>query len=250
MSDIRFTCTQLINSGKRGVLNPNKDGYYDLVVGGLNIFNSAGMKYTAKREVLGLFEASSSFMRKVKRGAARGEVGHPKFLPGMSKDQYIDRILTIDEKNVCAHFSEFYLDFDSFKNEDGTPIIAIRALTSPSGPQGDFLAKQLANPKENVCFSIRSFTDDYFERGVLCRDIKNIVTFDYVNEPGIHIAEKYKNPALEDLEQVRLNKVDFDKSFQRQVVGLGQESVALTKAELFASFGWKSKKQLPAYDKW
>lgn len=252
MENIRFTCTRLANSGKKGIVRPNADGYYDMVIGGLNMFNSAGMKYTAVKEVLDLFQnKSSSFRRKIERGALRGEVGHPKFLPGMSKDQFIDRILTIDEKNVCCHFSEVYLDFDSFKNPDGTPIIAIKGLVRPSGEKGEFLRQQLENPKENVCFSIRSFTDDYYDKGVLCRDIKEIVTFDYVNEPGIHIAEKYKNPGLEDVSNIVLSRKDFDNSLQRQIVGLGKESATNSFKTLYKSFGWSdSKKGLPAYSKW
>ena len=252
MDKIRFTCTRLANTGKKGIITPNADGYYDLVIGGLNMYNSAGMKYTAVKDVLDLFQnKSSSFRRKIERGALRGEVGHPKFLPGMSKDQFIDRIMTIDEKNVCCHFSEIYLDFDSFKNEDGSPIITIKGLVKPSGAQGAFLKEQLENPKENVCFSIRSFTDDYYEKGVLCRDIKNIITFDYVNEPGIHIAEKFKNPALEDLAHITLSKSDFDKSLQRQVVGIGKESASMNMQELFTSFGWTEKsKSLPSHRNW
>ena len=252
MDKIRFTCTRLANTGKKGIITPNTDGYYDLVIGGLNMYNSAGMKYTAVKDVLDLFQnKSSSFRRKIERGALRGEVGHPKFLPGMTKDQFIDRIMMIDEKNVCCHFSEIYLDFDSFKNDDGSPIITIKGLVKPSGAQGAFLKEQLENPKENVCFSIRSFTDDYYEKGVLCRDIKNIITFDYVNEPGIHIAEKFKNPALEDLTHITLTKQDFDKSLQRQVVGIGKESAMMNMDELFTSFGWSEKKQgLPAHSNW
>ena len=62
----------------------------------------------------------------------------------------------------------------------------------------------------------------------------DIITFDYVNEPGIHIAEKFKNPALEDLQLVTLSKSDFDKSLQRQVVGVGKESAMMNMNELFA----------------
>lgn len=250
MSTIRFTCSQLINSGKKGILKPVSDGYYDVVIGGLNIYNSAGMKYTAVKEVIDLFESSSSFQRKVKRGALRGEVGHPKMLPGMTEEQYIDRILSIDEKNVCVHFSEIYLDFENFKNEDGSSIVAIRAIAGPSGPKGDFLDRQFKNPRENVCFSIRSFTEDYYKGGVVHRDIKNIITFDYVNEPGIHIAEKFKHPSLEDLKTVKLQKKNFDNYFKRETLKLGNESQLLTKAELYKSFGWVEKKEKPLHANW
>jgi hypothetical protein len=109
----------------------------------------------------------------------------------------------------------------------------------------------LENPKENVCFSIRSFTDDYYEKGVLCRDIKNIITFRLCERTWYPYCEKFKNPALEDLQLVTLSKSDFDKSLQRQVVGVGKESAMMNMTELFASFGWSEKKKgLPAHSNW
>ena len=72
-----------------------------------------------------------------------------------------------------------------------------------------------------------------------------------MNEPGIHIAEKFKNPALEDLQLVTLSKSDFDKSLQRQVVGIGKESASMNMQELFTSFGWTEKsKSLPSHRNW
>lgn len=247
MNNVRFTCTSLVN-GKKGIITPDEHGYYDMVIGGMNILNSAGQYYTyegAKQ----LFEDSSAFMRRVKRGALRGEVGHPKPLPGQSYDEYATRIITIDERNVCVHFAEVYLNFKDFKNDDGTPIVAIMGKLAPSGPMGGMLKTALENPKENVCFSIRSFTEDYWNKGVKCRDLRTIVTFDYVNEPGIHIAEKFKNPGLEVLSERVFTKSQMERAIDRQTVSMGMESAVLTKQELFASFGWKQSDK-PAYMKW
>lgn len=238
MNNIRFTCSSLAGTQKKGILPKGEDGYYDMVIGGLNLYNSAGeyYEYSGAKE---LFQSSSSFMRRVKRGALRGEVGHPRREAGQSIDSYMSRILDIDEKNVCVHFSEIYLDFENFKNPDGSKIVAIMAKLTPSGPKADFLNKSIQNPKENVCFSIRSFTENSRAMGRVNKVLKTIVTFDYVNEPGISIAEKYKAPALESISDVLITQEQIEKAVkQRDTLQLGQESAVMTREELFKSFGW------------
>ena len=249
MNNIHFTCSSLAGTQKKGILNKDDNGYYDMVIGGLDILNSAGeyYEYQGAKE---LFQQSSSFMRRVKRGALRGEVGHPRREMGQSIESYMNRILDIDEKNVCVHFSDIYLDFENFKNPNGTKIIAIRAKLRPSGAKGDFLQQQLDNSKENVCFSIRSFTENTYRGGRTNKVIKTIVTFDYVNEPGIHIAEKYKSPSLESLTDVVVSQPQMEKALdQRKVLQLGQESAVLTRKELFDAFGWVDTRE-PRFMKW
>ena len=91
MQTVRFTCTSLTGTGKEGVIRPDENGYYDMVIGGLNMLNSAGeyYEYEGAKE---LFNQSSSFMRRVKRGALRGEVGHPRREPGQSIDSFMNRV--------------------------------------------------------------------------------------------------------------------------------------------------------------
>lgn len=238
MKNIHFTCSSLAGTGKKGIVAKDANGYYDMVIGGLNILNSAG-EYYEFDGAKALFEQSSSFMRRIKRGALRGEVGHPRRELGQSMDSYINRIMDIDEKNVCVHFADIYLDFDNFKNPDGSKIVAIRSKLAPSGAKAEFLQKAIENPKENVCFSIRSFTENSFSKGRVNKVIKTIVTFDYVNEPGIHIAEKYRSPSLESVADVAVSKSQVDKAFDsRKVLGLGQESAIMNKQELYKAFGW------------
>lgn len=239
MSQIRFTCQSLVGTGKKGIIPRDEFGYYDMNIGALNILNSAGeyYDYNGAKE---LFEGSSSFMRKIKRGALRGECGHPRREAGMTESAFMARILDTYEPNVCVHYSEVYLDFDNFKNPDGTPIVAIRAKLKPSGPKAQFLQEAIDNPKENVCFSIRSFTENTYHRGRLNKVLKTIITFDYVNEPGIHIAEKYKSPTLENYADMAVTPEVINKAYdQRQVLHLSQESSAISKDELFKLFGWK-----------
>ena len=76
--------------------------------------------------------------------------------------------------------------------------------------------------------------------GKIHRDIVEIITFDCVNEPGIHIAEKYKAPSLESFDDLSVSRPQMEKALDaRQVLNLSQESTTLTRKELFESFGWQ-----------
>ncbi|BAW19297.1 putative virion structural protein [Ralstonia phage RP31] len=242
-NNVTFTCTRLNGTNKVGDLKKNERGYYVMVIGALNMFNSAGMYYRADAAKQ-FFEESSSFMRRVKRGALRGEYGHPRRDPAMSMQAFYARLLQIHEDKVCVHFASVWLDFENYKDDQGRPIVAILAEVAPNGPLGYVLEKQLQNPAENVCFSIRSFTDDRMERGVINRYIKTIVTFDYVNEPGMAVAEKFNSPALEGLEDVTFTRgqVEAGSTQLIEASGVGNESVQLNVHELMNAFGW----ELPA----
>lgn len=255
MNTIRFACTSLVGTNKAGIVTPDKDGYFTQVLGGLNILNSAGMHYDATSEVVDLFTNKSAvFQRRIARGVLKAEVGHPKPTPNMSEDAYFERLLTIEDKNVCAHISEVWLDDKSFKGKDGTPIIAIMGKVTGSGPHGAMMDKALNNPKENVCFSIRSFTEDKYMAGRTHRAIRNVVTFDYVVEPGIAIAEKFQNPSLESLQERVFTQSQVEKAItnhQRVAALAGLESNSFTMNDIFQSFGWvEGKKATGAFKKW
>jgi hypothetical protein len=238
--------------GKQGILKPDGQGYYEQIIGGLNIDNSADMRYTTERSVVELFNNSSTLRRKMDRGVLRGEIGHPKFMPGMSKADFINRLFQIYEENTCVQYKDIWLDNTVAKNPDGSAIWVIFAKFTPSGSKGAFLEKQLKNGNENVCFSIRSFTDDYKVAGKTHRDIVEIVTFDYVNEPGIHIAEKYKSPALEAIgrgTEVLVTQNDFEEAFASAVrMGVATESsIIQSRDQIFKQFGWKKQVKTPGY---
>jgi Peptidase S80 family len=250
MSGVLFTCTSLKGTNKEGVIKPDASGYRTMVVGGLNVFNSAGQYYEYEG-AKALFENSSQFMRRVSRGSLKGEMGHPRQERNQSNDDFINRILEIRESNVCVHFKEIFLDFNNIKDEQGKPIIAIMAKLIPSGPLGDCLEKSLQNPSENVCFSIRSFTMDKMNRGIVTRTIKNIVTFDNVTEPGISIANKYKAPGLESNVDKIITKSQFERAFKDIKPGMGIESSKMNPDELFESFGWiRPESTKPSFANW
>ena len=258
MNQIRFACTSLVGTNKVGLLKKDENGYYEMVVGALNMYNSAGMYYVYE-QAKELFESSSQLMRRVKRGALRGEYGHPKRLPGQTMDDFAHRVLSIHEENTCCHHMELWLDFDKLKDENGRPVIAIMSKVYPSGPFGAVLERSLGNPKENVCFSIRSFTDDFMDRGIVKRILRTVVTFDYVNEPGMSIAEKFKSPSLEAFDEgIIFNRGNIERSVQlNQSHGMAQESVTLSVQELFRTMGWSTTQETmsafanaPAWKNW
>lgn len=245
LDTVRFTCTALSGTNKVGNLKVDDRGYYLVVLGALDVYNSAGQFYTAKG-AKDLFEKSSLLVRRAQKGVLRSEYGHPKPTPGMSDDDFAYRCLQIYETQQCCHIREVYLDFENVVDPaTGKPIIAIMGWISPSGPYGPALEKQLKNPDENVCFSIRAFTDDYREHGVTKRVLKNIVTWDYVNEPGIAVANKYMSPTLEEYversftRETLLNVSDMN----RGKIGMAHESTSLSLEDLFTSMGWQTQRK-------
>ena len=213
-----LSCTALVGTNKAGTLKPDADGYYQVVLGALDVYNNTGAFYpeaTARQ----LFQASSSLMRRIASGNLRGEYGHPTPEPGMSMDAFVARVRRIDEDRICMHIRKVWIDY-SFKNLKGQPIIAILGEIRPSGPRGPALKDQLENRFEDVCFSIRSLTHDFNSGGRLTKNFKMIVTWDYVNEPGLAIAHKWNAPGLES--HVDVDTKDLTVSLTEQIILPGQ----------------------------
>ncbi len=235
-----YACTALVGTNKAGSLKPNAEGYYTLVLGALNVFNSGGAYYPFESAKT-LFKESSSLMRRIANGALRGEYGHPRKDPNMSMRDFIHRVGDIYEPNVCCHIRKVTIDYTSVKDEHGRPVIAIIGEVKPSGPMGHALKASLENPSENVCFSIRSLTQDNYVGGTLHKHLKTIVTWDYVNEPGLSVAKKWHSPALESMEDdVRILPAHLAAAQQHQSQhAISMESTGgLSAEEIIKDLGW------------
>lgn len=197
---VSFGCTALLGTNKKGILKCDADGYYPgLVLGALNHFNSQG-KYYPLGPAKALFETSSPFMRRVHSGNLRGECGHPRRGNSASERDFILRLNDIYEPNVSHHIRKVWLE-EGTQDEQGRPIVLILGDVKPAGPRGPALKAALDNPSEDVCFSIRCFTSDYPVGGTWYKAIREIVTWDWVNEPGISAAHKWRAPTLESIEE-------------------------------------------------
>lgn len=242
MAIVKFEATKLAQKGKKGILTPDADGYYTTVIGGLNAVNTSGHWYSdAARYLFSGTDNNSIFQRRIKAGNLKGEAGHPKLSQGMSVNEFKHRLLVIEEKAVSHHIRRVYLD-DSFgKNnpEYGNPsMIGIIAELKPAGPYGPALKAALDNPHENVCFSIRGFTNDTSAGGKRVRTLFEIVTFDWVTEPGISAATKWDSPAcesasLEVIDSLDMNTRDLEAIVNdKKALALESDTVQLARSIL------------------
>lgn len=247
-----FGCTALLGTNKAGILKCDADGYYQVVLGALNFPNSAGAIYPYGDSAKQLFKESSSFIRRINNGALRGECGHPRMQPGQTMRDFMGRVLDIYEPNISHHIRRVWLDYDAVKDERGRRVLAIMGEVKPSGPMGAALKAALDNPSENVCFSIRSLTNDQMVGGIVHKHLKTIVTWDWVNEPGISVAKKWHAPSLESFEEdVQILPVHLAAlRDQQQSMGVSFESSGGVSAdEAIRSLGWEAQ-TLPGSSKW
>jgi hypothetical protein len=249
-----FSCTALQGTNKCGKLKPDADGYYEMVLGALNFYNSAGAFYPYEGSAKEVFKASSSFMRRVAKGALRGEYGHPK-RDNMTLNQYMIRLLEVDERMVSHHIKEVRVDYTAVKDARGNPCIAIIGLVKPSGPYGPALLATIENPSENASFSVRAVTADDDVRGVRTKEIQQIITWDYVNEPGIAVADKYNAPSLESFVDLQVTKAIMksvakakEEEMEKEGVTMENRQTVQLLNETMENLGWVTRKA--AYHSW
>lgn len=213
MAKAVFRCTALAGVNKEGVVKPDATGYYDVILGAFDYYNTNGAFY-AFEPAKKLLEDSGILMRRIKKGVLHGERGHPKREEGMSDEDFIRRALSIDEGNIAFHIKEIEVDDQNVVDKNGKKIIAIRAKIKPCGPAGDDLKASLENPHQNTCFSIRSFTEDVTNGLSRIKNVVEIITWDWVVEPGIAIANKYDFPSMESFPPVFFKPEHFEKALK------------------------------------
>lgn len=227
---IKYACTALVGTNKAGILRPDEHGYYKLIVGALNFTNSAGIyyDYDTSRQV---FESSSSFMRRINDGCLYSEEDHPQWSGNMSLDDYVTRIKRIEPKNICAHIREVEVVKEN-TGDNGKPVFVIYAWVKPDRERGQYLKDALDNPDQNVCFSLRALVDDRVIGGRRVRSITDLITFDWVVEPGISLAKKYNAPGLESYDAINRSEM---------IIPLSAIETAIAKSKLApAGFGMES----------
>ncbi len=200
MAGLRFGCNELHGKTEAAALVPDADGYYYVCLGALNFYNSAGQYYSYEGS-LPAFKEGSRFHRAIVNKNLFAERDHPA-QGKLSLREYIARIRKVDPSNLCAHIREVEFKSIGKANGVGASVMAIYGWVKPAGPHKDELEAALKNKHQGVCWSVRSTisTRTHPTMGSTeIRDILECITFDWVLEGGISLANKLHIPALESL---------------------------------------------------
>lgn len=213
----QYSCVSLPGLNKVGLMKPDANGYYRTVVGGFNLSNHVGKMYLLTDSVKRMFEPGGIVRRRLDAGLLRGELGHPD-IRAMPLTQALQRLAQIDPARVSHHFKS--LELVAKKDHKGRDVVLVYAMVKPSGPYGPSLLASLDNPEENVTFSVRSFSKNGVDRGRMGTIVTDVLTYDYVTEPGISVASQFDMVSLENLS---FTTNDLSKAISNQ--GLNGSSV-------------------------
>lgn len=188
----------LINTAK-----PDADGYYEINAGAYGVFNESGIFYSAEN-IEKLFENSSVLQRRIEKGIVRAELGHPRFEPGMSEAAFDARHMEIREDRYCGHIRKAKL---VNSNDGKTKITRISVI--PFGHFKSTLEDALKTKDSNCFFSVRSCSNRRRVNGITVKYVYLIVTWDFVTEGGIRMANKFDtNLDLESMDYRTINSLN------------------------------------------
>lgn len=203
MNEICMSYEKCSYEGNKG-LKPDKDGYYRVRLGGVNVFNSNGIfykngvgKYDLKANIIndGKNGKPLSFLNQaMMQNSFFGEAGHPNWEPGYTEEKFYERNLYVDPKNIAFLTKRLYW-VETNENVDklgiGGDVVWIEADILPTGTYGEALRRMLEDDKVNVSFSIRALVDTKIINGITVRILQDIIAWDWVAMPGIAKANKF-----------------------------------------------------------
>lgn len=189
----------VLDGKKLKSLTPDKDGYYDVPITVLGAPTRRNVIYRPESVLSQITDNKSAFNMILRHGNLYGEYGHP-----ITKD--VERTATVDEKCVSHHFKAIYLGED-LKNQGQL----IMGKVKPHGPYGQYVKENFEDGNMNTAFSLRTLCSRSFDRnGMEIRDVKMLVTFDYVGCPGYEKAAKRYAPGNESFTQeIEVTPRDF-----------------------------------------
>lgn len=228
--------------GKKGILTPDANGYYQVVLGAFGIDNSSGIFWDDSR-VRRLFDNSSELTERIANGQLYGEWGHPKMTTGMTDRDFLIKLLIMHEEQFSHHIKKVELH-ENFQGHGGQSCLGVIGWVKPHGPCGKYLEESFANPDMNTAFSLRSLAATRTNSmGKRIKDPIKIITWDGVGEGGIPCADKSHNPALESRsfdydERVEFTRTDIISAYQSEQMQLvGNESARGNLLEVAESIG-------------
>jgi len=181
-----------MDPASKAAFKPDSDGYYKMCVGGFDVPCYSGSVYLYDNAVKGFFDSSSSFQRRIKSGKLRGELNHPTITPGMSDAQWLQRVATVEPSRYATRFSKMWLEHS--KDDKGDDLVLAWARLKPFGTYGDTVKESLHDPEDNTGYSVRSITSiPVLIGGRPTRKVRSMVTYDYVDEQDVYMADKFSS---------------------------------------------------------
>lgn len=246
--------TSIKTHSRNSSIRKDEAGYYEFILGAVNSLNSCNEFYL--KDGIEKFINDENYMlaRKLKNGYLNGELGHPKFLPGMSREAYYSRNLNVDIQNVSHHIKSVWTqesDIDSGVIGKGN-ILLMKGMVKPSGVHGKILQDHIDNNDANTAFSIRALTVNTPRAGVTYKTIVQIITWDWVLEPGIKQANKWANLSTESVDLLKFKLDDLmDKSspiYKEITLGLESEDSKEIMRETISNI--RAKNPYDIFKKW
>lgn len=185
-----------------GLLKPDEDGYWWVNAGAYGVCNESGVYYS-EDNIEKLFTNDGILKRRLEKKVVRAELGHPQFLPGMTNEMFESRMQQIQEDRYCGHIRDAKL----VKNKDGKSYITKINIT-PFGHYKSTLLDALTTKDANCFFSVRSLSNRQMINGVLIKYVYYIITWDFVTEGGMRIANSLDTTMdLESMSSTDINKL-------------------------------------------
>jgi hypothetical protein len=239
---VMFNNTILKGINKGGILKPDENGYYDMVLGALGVMNSAGEQYVNTATARSTFEQNGTLMRRINQGLLRGEYGHPDPADSPNFLAFESRVRKIKEDRISHHISKVWLEEIEYK---GKKVLGILGKVKPCGPHGKALEDSITNPEENVTFSGRYYSNVGNVSGIRQREIHTVATWDFVSEPGIECANKYASPSLESMGDMLIDVEHMQAAVAHEEanreLAMSMESSGITAKDLMKDLGFQPK---------
>ncbi len=182
------------------LLTPDADGYVTINAGAYNIYNASGVYYDGN-SIDKLYGENSILKRRIDKRVVFAELGHPKKEPWMNDSAFDSRLLEIREDRYCGHIRKAFL----VPNKDSKVIIT-KIEVAPFGHYSSTLRDAILSKHANCYFSVRSFSNQLRVNGILVKRVYQIITWDFVTEGGIELANKFDT--VTDLESLDYNALN------------------------------------------
>ncbi len=210
--------------GRRlGPVKWDEDGYTTMPMAVINHHTENNTFYDPDDLQQQINNAKSLLNIRLSRGTLKGEADHP--VVHDTTPASINRLMSINKDRESHHIKDILTK--PHPNIKGAYIIF--AKIKPMGMFGHLLKSELDEKYVNTSFSLRSLVNETYDnvKKLRMRKILNLVTFDWVTDPGSYEASKrWADIAMESRNNISIDPLDI-LNMQQQITSVGTESLLI-----------------------